>query len=153
MIKIILKDLVDTEKLANDLASLVDKRFLLTLSGDLAAGKTTFTKYFAKAIGIEDTVTSPTFNILKEYEGDEYYLCHIDAYRLEDNEEELPFEDIFYEDNVCLVEWAEYINEFLPKERLAFSIQLEGDSRVVTVSSVGEKYNKIESELEKLWLN
>ncbi|MBF0847024.1 tRNA (adenosine(37)-N6)-threonylcarbamoyltransferase complex ATPase subunit type 1 TsaE, partial [Streptococcus danieliae] len=87
MTKIILKNLSDTERLANNLASLIDRKFLLTLNGDLAAGKTTFTKYFAKAIGIEATVTSPTFNILKEYEGDDYYLCHIDAYRLEDNDE------------------------------------------------------------------
>ncbi|MBF0709667.1 MULTISPECIES: tRNA (adenosine(37)-N6)-threonylcarbamoyltransferase complex ATPase subunit type 1 TsaE [unclassified Gemella] len=153
MTKIILKNLSDTERLANNLASLIDRKFLLTLNGDLAAGKTTFTKYFAKAIDIEATVTSPTFNILKEYEGDDYYLCHIDAYRLEDNDEELPFEDIFYEDKICFVEWAEYIDDFLPKERLTFSLQLEGDVRVVNISSIGDKYKKIESELEKLWLN
>lgn len=151
MFKIVLNSLEDTEKLAKSLASILDKKLLLTLNGNLAAGKTTFTKFLAKNLGIEDTVTSPTFNILKEYETDDIRLCHIDAYRLEGSDEELAFEDVFYEDTICLIEWAEYIEDFLPKDRMNIDIVLDGDVRNVTISSQGDFHNKIERDLEKLW--
>ncbi|MBU0278041.1 MULTISPECIES: tRNA (adenosine(37)-N6)-threonylcarbamoyltransferase complex ATPase subunit type 1 TsaE [unclassified Gemella] len=152
MTKIILKNMEDTEKLARILAKETDEKLLLTLSGDLATGKTTFTKYFAKHLGIKDTVNSPTFNILKEYTTDKINFYHIDAYRLENSEEDLGFEEIFYENNICVIEWAEFIEDFLPRERLSIKIQFNNDLREVTIFSKGEYYEKLERNLIEQWL-
>lgn len=151
MLNIRIKSLEDTERLAKILSDLIDKKCLITLNGDLAAGKTTFTKYLAKYLGVVDTVNSPTFNILKEYNSNKGTFYHIDAYRLEGSEEDLGFEDIFYEDNIIVIEWAEFIEDFLPNDRLVFDIKLEGLERIVSIESKGEIYYNILEEIEKEW--
>ncbi|MBF0713893.1 tRNA (adenosine(37)-N6)-threonylcarbamoyltransferase complex ATPase subunit type 1 TsaE [Gemella sp. GH3] len=151
MSTIVLKNLEDTRRLAEVLAKLVTKNFILTLNGNLGAGKTTFTKFFAKYLGVTEVVNSPTFNILKEYEAIDTMFYHIDAYRLEDNEEDLGFEDIFYEDSICVIEWSEFISDFLPNDKINFTISYDNDIRTVEIISEGEKYNNIERELINLW--
>lgn len=148
---IILKNLEDTERLAKLLSELVTENFILTLNGNLGAGKTTFTQFFAKYLGVNDVVNSPTFNILKEYEANNKMFYHIDAYRLENNEEDLGFEDIFYEQSVCVIEWPEFISDFLPSDKINFQINYDNDVRIVEILSEGDKYKNIERELIKLW--
>ena len=105
----------ETEKLAERFAKNAEPGTVIAMNGDLGAGKTTFTKALAKGLGIEETVTSPTFNIVKEYRGGRLPLYHFDVYRIEDPEEmyELGYEEYFYGEGVCAVEWAEKIEELI----------------------------------------
>lgn len=151
MVEIVLKTLEDTEKLAKILVENLNSKLILTLNGDLAAGKTTFTKYLAKYLGVTTNVNSPTFNIMKEYETTDVPLYHIDAYRLEGTDEDLGFEDIFYQDAYVVIEWAQFIEDFLPSERLIFDISIEGDRRVVKISAIGEYYKNIVRKVEEKW--
>ncbi|UOR10306.1 tRNA (adenosine(37)-N6)-threonylcarbamoyltransferase complex ATPase subunit type 1 TsaE [Halobacillus amylolyticus] len=95
---------------------------VLTLEGDLGSGKTTFTKGLAKGLGVTRTVNSPTFTIIKEYMG-RIPLYHLDVYRLEDSDEDLGFEEFFDGDGVTVVEWSQFISEYLPEERLEITIE------------------------------
>ena len=146
--EIIVHSLDETNKLGFHLGQLLDKPSLITLEGDLGAGKTTFTKAIAKALGINKTISSPTFTILKSYEG-KYRLHHIDAYRLEGTSQDLGFEELF-DDDICVIEWAKFIEDFLPKERLEITIKrLNEDSRLFIFKPIGLKYEKIVEELLK----
>lgn len=131
--------LEETNQLAKKIASKLSVPAIITLSGDLGAGKTTFTKGLAKALGINATITSPTFTILKSYE-EAVTLHHIDAYRLEGIVQDLGFEEIFDEDAICVVEWFDYIEYALPKERLQVSISLDGNDRIFKLEAVGDRY-------------
>lgn len=143
--KLEIRSLQETIDFANKLAELINGSFLLTLEGDLGAGKTTFTKALGKALGISQTINSPTFTILKQYPK----LNHIDAYRLEDLNQELGFEEIFEEDKLCVVEWAQFIEDFLPKERLSIYIHfVEDEKRIFEIKAVGNKYEKVLEELK-----
>lgn len=106
------------------------------LSGDLGVGKTVFTKGFAVGLGITGPVNSPTFTILEEYNG-RLPLYHFDVYRIEEPEEmeEIGYEDYFYGDGVCMIEWAELIEEILPTD--AVRIRIEKDL------SKGTEYRRI----------
>lgn len=88
-----------------------------TLIGDLGVGKTVFTKGLAAGLGIKEPVSSPTFTILQEYEEGRLPFYHFDVYRIGDVEEmdEIGYEDYFYGDGVCLIEWADLIREILPE--------------------------------------
>ena len=91
---------------------------IICLDGDLGVGKTVFTQGFAAGLGIDDYVNSPTFNIVKEYEGGRLPLYHFDVYRIGDPSEmeELGYEDYFYGQGVSIIEWPGQIEELLPKE-------------------------------------
>ena len=95
------------------------------LSGDLGVGKTVFTQGFAKGLGVTEDVNSPTFTIVQEYEGREIPFYHFDVYRIGDIEEmeEIGYEDYFYGNGVCLIEWAELIEELLPEKRISVHIR------------------------------
>ena len=106
------KGLLDTEKLANLIANNIFCGAVLSLDGDLGAGKTTFTKSFAQTLGIKEKVSSPTFNILKCYFGGRLPLYHIDAYRLEDGTNaNIGLEEVIEGDGVCIIEWGKFIQE------------------------------------------
>jgi tRNA threonylcarbamoyladenosine biosynthesis protein TsaE len=116
---------------------------VITLEGDLGAGKTTFTKGIGKALNIEDTVKSPTFTIMREYVGD-YTLYHMDVYRLAGASEDIGYDDYFYLDGICVVEWAHLIDEFLPVEYLEIIINnIDETSRKIKLIPHGEKYKEI----------
>ncbi len=91
---------------------------IICLDGDLGVGKTVFTQGFAAGLGIDDCVNSPTFNIVKEYEGGRLPLYHFDVYRIGDPSEmeEIGYEDYFYGQGVSIIEWPGQIEELLPKE-------------------------------------
>ena len=86
------------------------------LNGDLGVGKTVFTKGFAEGIGIQEPVNSPTFTIIQQYEEGRLPLYHFDVYRISDIDEmeEIGYEDYFFGDGVCLIEWANLIEEIIP---------------------------------------
>ena len=142
-----IESLQDTEQLGMRLATFMEPGMLLTLTGDLGAGKTTFTKAFGKGLGVKKTINSPTFTILKIYKG-RLPLYHMDAYRLEGISQDLGFEEYFDSDGVCVVEWPHFIEEQLPKERLEIKItRLDEDRRLFTLIPVGSRYEKIVEEL------
>ena len=139
----------ETNALAEKLASLVEAQYTITLEGDLGAGKTTFTKAFAKGLGVKRTVNSPTFTIMKQYNG-RLPLNHLDVYRLADSDEDLGWDEIFYGDAVTIVEWAHLIADELPAERLAIEITRINDTeRKFTFKPMGEAYVQLCEELLK----
>lgn len=141
--------LEETQALAMQLAALVEPQSTITLEGDLGAGKTTFTQSFAKGLGITRTVNSPTFTIMKQYEG-RLPLNHLDVYRLEDSDEDLGWDEIFYGDAVTVVEWAHLIKEELPSERLAIEItRIDDEKRKFIFKPMGTKYVRLCEELLK----
>ena len=102
---------------------------IVLLNGDLGVGKTVFTKGFGKGLGIEEPISSPTFTIMQIYESGRLPLYHFDVYRIADPEEmdEIGYEDYFYGEGVCLIEWADLISEILPEKytRVTISKDLE----------------------------
>jgi tRNA threonylcarbamoyladenosine biosynthesis protein TsaE len=115
------------------------------LSGDLGVGKTVFTQGFAKGLGIEEAVNSPTFTIVQQYDKGRLPFYHFDVYRIGDVEEmeEIGYEDYFYGEGVCLVEWAELIEELLPPDRTIISIKKDlskgFDYREISVAKKGRE--------------
>ena len=113
---------------------------IICLDGDLGVGKTVFTQGFAKGLGIDEAVNSPTFTIIQEYDEGRLPLYHFDVYRIGDPEEmyEIGYEDYFYGQGVCLIEWAKLIEELIPDEAKIVLIgkNLENglDYRKITVS-------------------
>ncbi len=137
----------ETMQLGEKLASLLKPGDVLTLEGDLGAGKTTFTKGLARGLGVKRTVNSPTFTIVKEYEG-RLPLYHMDVYRLENSDEDIGFDEYFHGEGITVVEWATFIEDFLPTERLNVKISYqEGDSRVIEFTSNSYHYESIVNEL------
>ena len=100
------------------------------LSGDLGAGKTVFAKGFAKGLGIEDDITSPTFTIIHQYEGGRLPLAHFDVYRIADPDEmyAIGYEEYFFGDWVCLVDWPEMIEELIPEGAVHIHILRDDES-------------------------
>lgn len=98
-----------------------------SLTGDLGVGKTVFTQGFAAGLGVREPVNSPTFTILHSYEEGRLALYHFDVYRIGDVEEmeEIGYEDCFYGDGVCLIEWSSLISEILPEKAVYVVIQKE----------------------------
>ena len=131
--------LEETKEFASKVASRIKgKQIVITLDGDLGAGKTTFTKALGKALGVKSVINSPTFTILKSYKQENGEpLHHIDAYRLEGSSQDLGFEDCF-DEGICVVEWSQFIEDQLPEDRLKISIE-EGldENRKITVESTG----------------
>lgn len=115
----------DTFSIGYDLGQRAKKGEVYCLSGDLGVGKTVFTQGFAKGLGIEEPVNSPTFTIVQEYESGRMPFYHFDVYRIADAEEmdEIGYEDYFYGDGVCLIEWAELIDEILPDNQTRITIK------------------------------
>jgi tRNA threonylcarbamoyladenosine biosynthesis protein TsaE len=126
----------ETRVLASKLGSMLSKGAVIALTGELGAGKTTFSQGLAKGLGIEDYVDSPTFSILKIYEG-RLPLYHMDVYRLEeDSAEELGLDEYLYGDGVSLVEWPSRIVSLLPKETIFIEIEvLSTGKRAITIHS------------------
>ncbi|MBR3694053.1 MAG: tRNA (adenosine(37)-N6)-threonylcarbamoyltransferase complex ATPase subunit type 1 TsaE [Erysipelotrichales bacterium] len=139
---------METMQLAEKLGNIVTAGTLITLEGDLGAGKTTFTKGLGKGLGIKRPINSPTFTIMKIYEGGRLPLYHIDAYRLEGLEQDLGFEEFIYGEGVCVIEWYMFIEDLLPQDRLEIKIEYEGeDARKITIIPHGNMYEELVKEL------
>ena len=115
---------------------------IYTLTGDLGVGKTVFTQGVAKGLGIEETVNSPTFTIVQIYEEGRIPLYHFDVYRIGDISEmdEIGYEDCFYGEGICLIEWAQLIAELLPEDAIVVTIEKNPDKgvdyRKITIEGV-----------------
>lgn len=114
----------DTFELGRKIGETVEKGTVFTLNGDLGVGKTVFTQGVAKGLGIEGPVNSPTFTIVQIYDESRLPFYHFDVYRIGDVSEmdEIGYEDYFYGDGVCLIEWAELIEEILPAHYTSITI-------------------------------
>ncbi|QGQ44088.1 tRNA (adenosine(37)-N6)-threonylcarbamoyltransferase complex ATPase subunit type 1 TsaE [Metabacillus sediminilitoris] len=138
----------ETVRIAKRLSELLGKSDVVTLEGDLGAGKTTFTKGLALGLGIKRNVNSPTFTIIKEYKDGRLPLYHMDVYRVEDADEDLGFDEYFHGDGVTVVEWAHLIEDQLPKERLDIRILYVNESqRKIMMTPYGTHYLEICKEL------
>ena len=134
----------DTLTIAQNIESEKFPNMVICLEGELGSGKTVFTKGFASALGIEDTITSPTFNIIKEYNNGELPLYHMDVYRLEDNNEDIGFKDYFNKGGVTIIEWADIIKKELPKKRLEIKFkEIDEDTRILVFTPYGEEYENL----------
>lgn len=141
--KITTKNEDETIELAQNLESEKFPNMVICLRGDLGSGKTVFTKGLADALGINETITSPTFNIIKEYEG-ELPLYHMDVYRLDGNVEGLGIEEYYKKGGVVVIEWADMIEDYLPEERLDIKIKVvDEDVRIFKITPYGSKYEEI----------
>lgn len=153
-IKLISNSKLDTINLASYVAKFLSKGSLILLTGDLGAGKTTFTQGIAKGLGISENVISPTFNILKCYFHDPINLYHIDAYRLKDQDHNIGLEEFIEGDGVCVIEWPIYIKELIqPNTYLKVNLELIfGDKRKITISSNSLSYKNLFEELNKKYV-
>lgn len=126
---VIIKNESETAAFGIDLGERVCPGTVIALTGDLGAGKTTLTKAIAQGLGISDMITSPTFNIVKEYDGGRLPLYHFDVYRIGDADEmyELGYEEYFYGNGVCVVEWADLIEDLLPENAVRIQIEYGGE--------------------------
>ena len=136
----------ETIALGRKLGTLLKKGMTVILKGELAAGKTTFTKGIGQALNVRDVINSPTFTILKIYEGD-LILYHVDAYRLEGNSYDLGLSE-YEDDGVMVIEWPEYYEDYLPKEYLEVDFTyIDDDCREIGFIPHGEKYERIAEEM------
>ena len=115
----------DTYKLGEKIGQMAKPGMVISLTGDLGVGKTVFTQGLAKGLGIEEPDNSPTFTIVQVYEEGRLPLYHFDVYRIGDIEEmdEIGYEDYFYGEGVCLIEWADLIREILPEQMCRVTIE------------------------------
>lgn len=132
----------DTVRLAEQLAGMMEPGTVVALDGDLGAGKTRFSQAVARALGVGGVVNSPTFTIIKEYEGDRLPFYHMDVYRISEQEAgELGLDDYFFGDGVTLVEWAERIPDLLPADFLAIRLSRAGETeRIIELTPHGQRY-------------
>lgn len=139
----------ETRELGNRLAKLLQAGDVITLEGELGVGKTTFTKGIATGLDIKRNITSPTFTIVKEYHG-KIPLYHMDVYRLEDSLEDIGFDEYFHGNGVSVVEWAGFIEPYLPENRLDISIHYteDEDIREIYLNPYGSHFEQVVNELQ-----
>ena len=134
---------LDTIELAQNIESEKFPNMIICLEGELGSGKTVFTKGFANALGIKESITSPTFTIIKEYEG-ELPLYHMDVYRLDGNTEGIGIEEYFNKNGVVIIEWSDTIKDILPEERLEIKFKVVGENkRIIIITPYGKKYEEL----------
>ena len=135
------RSIYDTMELAENIESEKFPGMVICLDGELGSGKTIFVKGFAKSLGITENITSPTFNLIKEYESGELPLYHMDVYRLEGKCETIGFDDYFKKEGICIIEWSDMICDCLPEERLQIDFKLiDENTRVLVLKPYGQKY-------------
>ena len=137
----------DTMELAENIESEKFFNMVICLKGELGSGKTVFVKGFAKSLGIEDTITSPTFTLVKEYLSGEAPLYHMDVYRLEDSKEEsVGLSDYFNKGGITIIEWSDIIKDSLPEERLEIKFKVvDEETRIITLIPYGKVYEELVS--------
>lgn len=145
-------NLKDTELIGEVIAKNLEKGTVLCLDGDLGAGKTTLTQFIAKNFGVKEYITSPTFTIIKEYEG-KMPFYHMDVYRIEaeDDMYDLGYEEYIYSEGITIIEWSDKIRNMLPENRINIEIQRNSTDtgRILYITGKGHTYDKITEELKK----
>ena len=146
---IIINNSQEMIELGERLGKLAFPNMVITMEGDLGAGKTTMTKGIALGLDIKNIVNSPTFTIMKTYNG-RLDLYHLDVYRINDPYSDFELEEYFESNGLCVIEWASQIEPILPDELLQIEIRDLGDNkRSVTLKSNTQKYNDLISEVLK----
>ena len=136
----------ETIELAQNIESEKFPNMVICLQGDLGSGKTMFTKGFAKALEVKEEITSPTFNIIKEYTSGELPLYHMDVYRLDGKVDDLGIEEYYTRGGITIIEWADMIPDYLPENRLDIKIKSSSeieDKRTIVLIPHGQKYDEI----------
>ena len=137
MIQLKIDSLSELDTVAEQIISSLDGRNVVLFRGGMGAGKTTLISRIVAQMGAEDTVTSPTFALVNEYEGaDKMLIYHFDFYRIDKVEEvfDLGYEEYFYSGDLCLVEWPEKIEALIPDDVMTVKIEVEDDGqRIFTI--------------------
>jgi tRNA threonylcarbamoyladenosine biosynthesis protein TsaE len=141
----VLNDLSSTAKLASAIAASIVPNFVVTLTGNLGAGKTTLTREILKAMGVKGSIKSPTFTLVEPYQVNGTKLFHFDLYRFNDPEEwfDAGFDEYFGWSEICFIEWAEKAQALIPKVDWSILININQDNirnlTITTQSDIGEK--------------
>ena len=135
----------DTMELAQNIESEKFPNMVICLNGELGSGKTVFVKGFAQSLGIDDNITSPTFNLVKEYVNGEMPLYHMDVYRLENGDDNsIGLNDYFNKGGITIIEWSDLIKDSLPDERLDIKFKIVDEyTRVITLIPHGSEYEDL----------
>lgn len=147
--RIKIKNLKDTEKLGEIIAKCIEKGTVICLDGDLGVGKTALTQFIAKEFGIEEYIVSPTFTIIKEYQG-KLPFYHMDVYRINSEDEmyDLGYDEYIYSDGVTIIEWSQIIEGILPEERINIEIKrIDEEQREINIEGKGPVYARLIEEL------
>lgn len=142
----------DTLNFGKKLASLLKKGDIITLTGELGAGKTKLTEGILSYFNLENEISSPTFTIVNQYSNDKINIYHFDVYRLEDSSEfyEIGGEE-YFDKGICIIEWAELIKDVLPLEYLKISIikdDLNDNKRIINLEPFGNRYKDLITNLK-----
>ena len=145
-----LNNLDETNEFGIRLGKALRKGDILCLNGDLGAGKTTLTKSIGKGLGVEEYITSPTFALINQYSG-RIPVYHFDVYRLEAADElyDLGFDEYFYGNGVCIIEWADKIERMIPQEKIVINIEKGNnqDERILNILGAGNRFEELVKEL------
>ncbi len=144
----IIGNLETSSKLAKTLSKILKPNDVICLNGNLGTGKTAFTQFLASSLGIKEIVNSPTFNIIKCYFNKPLTLYHIDAYRLEGNTFDIGLDEYIYGEGVCVIEWAEFVKDYIPDTALIINIErIDENTRKYVLSGNEEMIE----EVKKIW--
>jgi len=132
--------------LGKQLGKLLEKQDVIILSGDLGAGKTTFTKGIAKGLGIDQMIKSPTYTIVREYEG-RLPLYHLDVYRIGEDPDSIDLDDFLFGEGVTVIEWGELLADSLPDDYLKLTLLKKDDGRELVFESQGRRSQELLEEL------
>ena len=134
----------ETLELAQNFESEKFPNMVICLNGELGSGKTLFVKGIAQALGIDESITSPTFTIVKEYLNGEMPLYHFDVYRLDGNTDGVGIEEYFNKNGIVVIEWSNTIKSILPEERLEIKIRvIDENRRSITITPYGRQYEEL----------
>lgn len=129
------------------LGGLLQEKDILVLTGDLGAGKTTFTKGLARGLGIKQMIKSPTYTIVREYEG-RLPLYHLDVYRIGEDPDSIDLDDFLFGEGVTVIEWGELLEDSLPDDYLKLTILKKADGRELVFESKGRRSQELLEELK-----
>src|SRR6056297_1023131 len=151
MINIVLDNLVKTEKLGKIISEITGKGCLICLDGNLGAGKTTLTQSIAKNLNVKEYVNSPSYSLMNTYNGD-YTIHHFDMYKLNSIEEaiDIGIEDYLYTEDVVIIEWANKVEEILPKEKININIIFINSTRKASITGKGPYFEKLKEEMAQI---
>jgi len=139
----------ETVELGKKIGLLLNPGDVILLTGDLSAGKTTITKGIGEALGVKRVINSPTFTIVKSYNGDKCPLYHLDLYRLDGLNQDFDLEEYIESEGVCVIEWPYQVSEILPNEYITICLtRIDEFKREIVVEAKGNRYEGIVGELK-----
>ncbi|MBP1046959.1 tRNA (adenosine(37)-N6)-threonylcarbamoyltransferase complex ATPase subunit type 1 TsaE [Enterococcus sp. BWM-S5] len=152
--KLTVKNSHETEALAKVIGTVAQAGDIIILSGDLGAGKTTMTKGIALGLGIDKMIKSPTYTIIREYQGGRLPLYHMDVYRVEGQTEDLGLEEYFEGEGLSVVEWGQLLGEDGPEQYLAVDLEKNPaaeEERMISLDGIGAAGSALLERIEEQW--